>query len=228
MKKNIYYKEHLNDDFDIKQFSGYETQKKYKYKMNFFQKIISNFLYYFIAIPFAFISSKLIHGLKIYGKKNLKGLKSGFFMYSNHTTSLDPFYPPLIIWPKKSYVVANPSISNFKGIKGLIRSIGGISLPTSIKGMKDFLALQKQIMKKGDAILIYPEAHIWQYYNSIRPFKENSFKYPAKLNVPIVVLTTIFRHPKKEGKRPKISIYVSKPFYPDLNLEINDLELTFN
>ncbi|MCR5706594.1 MAG: hypothetical protein K6G48_07350, partial [Acholeplasmatales bacterium] len=39
---------------------------------------------------------------------------------------------------------------------------------------------------------------------------------------PIVVLTTVFRHPKKEGKRPGVSVYISKPIYPNELLDMKE------
>lgn len=218
-KKIIYYTDPINDDFALSENSGYTTPEKYKYKMGRFNYFITSLIYHLLIIPIAYAASKFTHGLKIYGRKNLKGLKEGFYIYANHTTSLDPFYPALAIWPKRSYCIGNPVISRFIGVKGIIKSVGGIPVPTSISSMKNFMTYQKTILKRKGGILIYPEAHIWLYYNSVRPFVENSFKYPVKNNAPIICVTTVFRKPKKEGKKPKISVYVSKPIYPDKLLD---------
>lgn len=219
-KKIIYYSDPLNDDFAIKKQVGYTTPINFKYKKIFLFRLWANIVYYLIAVPIAFIISKWFHHLKVYGKKNVKGLK-GYYMYSNHTTTIDPFYAALISYPRKCYTVANPVISRYIGMKNIIRTVGGIPLPTSISQMKEFLEFQETTIKKRkDNILIFPEAHIWEYYNGIRPFKSASFKYPARINCPIVILTTVFRKPKKEGKKPGVSVYVSKPIYPDELLEM--------
>lgn len=218
-KKIIYYSDPLNDDFAQKENSGYTTPEKYKYKTSKINYFFTSIVYHLLVIPIAFFISKFSVGLKIYGRKNLKGLKSGFYVYANHTTTIDPFYPALAIWPRRSYCVGNPVISRFVGVKGIIKMVGGIPVPTTLNSMKKFMNLQKSILKRKDAILIYPEAHIWMYYNSVRLFKDNSFKYPVKYDTPVVCVTTVFRTPKKEGKAPKISIYVSKPIYPDSSLD---------
>lgn len=214
-KRIIYYSDPLNDDFAIKSQQGYTTPTNFKYKKNLLFRIWADFVYYLIGVPVVFIISKMVHHLKIYGKKNIKGLK-GYYMFSNHTTSIDPFYAVLASYPRKCYTIANPVISRYIGVKSIIRTVGGIPLPTSLSQMKEFMEFQEKIIKKKkDNILIYPEAHIWEYYNGIRPFSAASFKYPAKIDCPIVVLTTVFRRPKKEGKKPYVSVYISKPIYPD-------------
>ncbi len=217
-KKIIYYSDPLNDDFASKVQVGYTTPTNFKYKKNLFFRIIADAIYYIIGLPIAFLIAKCVYHLKIYGKKNLKGVR-GCFMYANHTTTIDPFYACLASYPRKAYTVANPVISRYVGLKGIIRIAGGIPLPTSVSQMKEFIEFQeKTIKKKRDNILIYPEAHVWEYYNQIRPFSAASFKYPAKLDCPIVVLTTVFRKPKKEGRKPHISVYISKPIYPNKDL----------
>lgn len=225
-KKVIYYSDPLNDDFAISENSGYTTPENYKYKMSKLNYFFTSITYHLLIIPIAYIVSKVTHGIKIYGRKNIKGLKGGFYVYANHTTSIDPFYPALAIWPKRSYCVGNPVISRFVGLRGIIKSVGGVPVPTSLNSMKSFINFQESVLKRNDAILIYPEAHIWLYYNSVRYFRENSFKYPIKFNKPIVCVTTVFKAPKKEGKHPKIKIYVSKPIYP--NESLDSKERVFN
>jgi len=79
--------------------------------------------------------------------------------------------------------------------------------------------MEKRILE-GHPVVIYPEAHIWPYYTSIRPFKSTSFRYPARFQEPSFCFTTTYQ---KNGnkKKPKIVIYVDGPFYPnsDLNLK---------
>lgn len=218
-KKVIYYSDPLNDDFAVKVQTGYTTPAKFKYIKKRPFGFVSAIVYHLLALPIAFFAAKLVHGVKIYGKKNLKKIKSGYFIYSNHTTSLDPFYAAIASHPRRSYFIANPVISRYLGMKNIIRMVGGLPLPSTISQTKDFIKFQRQIIKKRGAIVIYPEAHIWEYYNGIRPFTDASFKYPVKLDAPIVVFTTIFRRPKKEGKKPKVSVYISEPIYPDKNID---------
>ena len=70
---------------------------------------------------------------------------------------------------------------------------------------------------------IYPEAHIWPYYNRIRPFGADSFRYPVRYGCPVYCTTTTFQQ-KKLGKTPRVTVYVDGPFYPDKNLHPREQE----
>ena len=65
-------------------------------------------------------------------------------------------------------------------------------------------------------ISVYPEAHIWPYYSKIRNFVSTSFKYPVKFNKPVFSFTTTYK--ERKGRRPKITVYIDGPFYPNKNL----------
>ena len=73
-------------------------------------------------------------------------------------------------------------------------------------------------------IVVFPEAHIWPYYTKIRPFKSTAFKYPIKYNVPAFCFTTTYQK-RKFSKKPKITVYVDGPFYPDSNLRGKEQEI---
>jgi 1-acyl-sn-glycerol-3-phosphate acyltransferase len=79
-------------------------------------------------------------------------------------------------------------------------------------------------MKKKQVIIIFPEAHIWPYYTGLRNFSSSSFFYPVKMNKPVIALAGTWRAPKKAGKKPKITLHISAPFYPDANLERKEAE----
>ena len=79
------------------------------------------------------------------------------------------------------------------------------------------------LMLQRSCVTIYPEAHIWPYYTGIRPFESKSFHFPVKHNVPIYVSTSTFQV-RKEGKPPKVTVYIDGPFYPDSTLSPRDAE----
>ena len=92
--------------------------------------------------------------------------------------------------------------------------------------MDNFTDALNYHINKGHRVLIYPEAHIWPYYNDIRHFKSVSFKYPVDDNAPIFTATTTFK--KRKGcRKPKPIIYIDGPFFPDETLpyreRVNDL-----
>ena len=110
----------------------------------------------------------------------------------------------------------------------MVRHMYAIPVPNSDYEMaNNFMNAISYHIKKKHRVLIYPEAHIWPYYNGIRHFKPASFRYPVMDNAPIIVMTTTFK--KRRGcRKPKPIIYIDGPFYPDDSLstqrdQINDL-----
>ena len=119
---------------------------------------------------------------------------------------------------KRTYIVANQDATSIKGIRHLVKMLGCLPVPSNIEESKKFKAAVEKLIKKKKAISIYPEAHIWPYYTHIRPFKDDSFVYPAELLAPIIVTCTTYRKRKVFKKKPPlITIHVSKPFYPKPN-----------
>ena len=96
-----------------------------------------------------------------------------------------------------------------------------ISNRVDLQMMDHFTDALDYHINKRHRVLIYPEAHIWPYYNDIRHFKSVSFKYPVNQNVPIFTATTTFKQ-RKGNKKPKPIIYIDGPFYPDETLPVRD------
>ena len=76
-------------------------------------------------------------------------------------------------------------------------------------------------INKGECVLIFPEAHIWPYYNNIRNFKAVSFRFPCDDSAPVFVATTTFKK-RKSNRKPKPIIYIDGPFFPDESLDYRD------
>ena len=74
-----------------------------------------------------------------------------------------------------------------------------------------------QRYKEKNAIITYPEAHVWPYYTKIRPFPKTAFKFAVENNAPVFCTTTTYQK-RKEGKKPKITIFVDGPFFVDEKL----------
>lgn len=86
-----------------------------------------------------------------------------------------------------------------------------------ISKTKEFYRAVKTRIEEKNAVIIYPEGHLWPYYTGIRPFENTSFRFPVELNVPSFCMTTTYTG--KQGKKPKITIYIDGPFYPDMTLD---------
>ena len=216
----VYYSDELNDEFEGSDINPIKIDSSYKYiHKNFFWNITSFILYRLLATPFAYIYMKIKYGIKIENKKILKDFKdTGYFIYANHTHNMgDAFNPTIVNFPKKVYVVVHPNNVSIPFWGNIIKFLGPLPTPDDLDSGKNFINAISYYIKRKNVIVIYPEAHVWNYYTKIRPFKAHTFKYPIKENVPTFAVTTTYRKWKKN--RPRIVIYIDGPFYADNSLD---------
>lgn len=222
-RKTFVYSDELNDDFA--RSNGKIKKKKidaeYKYvTKNPVWKAGAFVVYRLIATPVAFIMMKTLRGVKIKNRaaiKQLKRSKTGFFLYGNHTQDWgDAFAPTLACFPKKVHIVVNADAVSIPVIGHVAHMAGGMPLPSDMGGMKNFLSSIKTLSEKSDVITVYPEAHIWPFYNGIREFSDASFAYPMRLNKPVVAFTVTYRRRKVfKNAKPLATVTLSQPFYPE-------------
>ena len=145
-------------------------------------------------------------------------------MYSNHVLSFDPVVLPVMSQPgKATVIIAGHELFSINGfVTWLVRHFYAIPVPNmDIEMTENFKKCLSYHVKKGHRVLIYPEAHIWPYYNGIRNFRTASFRYPVDDEAPIVVATTTFKK-RKGNRKPKPIIYLDGPFYPNTELSYHD------
>lgn len=222
-KRVIYYNDELNDEFSGSKVKPKFIGPNYKYiNKNPIYKFFSFVAYRLIATPIAFIH-KWGNGIKYENKQVLKKFKNrGYFVYANHTNkSSDVFSPHLISFPTKTYTVVASENMNVPVIGNATKMLGAIPLPSTFDGMRNFVnAVEKRVVQ-GHPVVIYPEAHIWPYYTSIRPFKSTSFRYPVRFQDASFCYTTTYQQNGKK-KKPKIVIYIDGPFYPNKALGLRE------
>ena len=173
-------------------------------------------------MPIKLIYGKLKFKIKYIGKQNFKKYKNtGYFIYANHTLNFgDTFIPSIPVYPKRNFFIVNPENISIKGLGNSTSFLGAIPIPNKKDGMKDFLEAIKYHVEKKHSITIYPEAHIWPYYTKIRPFKDVSFAYPIKLNVPAFCITNTYQ---KYGKNSfRVVSYIDGPFFADKDLNYKE------
>lgn len=224
-KRIIYYEDELNDEFSGTFIKPIEINEKFKYiHKNPFWNICSFILQNVLSVPVKLLYSKIKFRLKYVGKENIKKYKKeGYFIYVNHTQNFaDTFIPSNPIYPKRNFFLVNPENVSMKGLKNFVQMLGAIPIPNNIKAMKNFQGAIEQKINKGYAITIYPEAHIWPYYTKIRPFKDVSFSYPAKLLKPVFCMTNTYQLYGKKKNKIQIVTYIDGPFLPDESLLIKE------
>ena len=224
MSKTVYYTDELNDEFSGIPAKHFYIPKDYVYvHKNLFYRFVTFLVYRLIMTPLAFLHNKFSLHQKFANRKVLRECrKEGYFIYGNHTQQLGGGYTPnLLCYPKKVYIVVSPDNLAVKGLKTILEMSGALPLPSTIESMGDLLeAVEKRIVQHH-VICIYPEAHIWPYCTTIRPFKSVAFKYPARLGAPVYAFTDTYKK-RKFGKAPRIVTFVDGPFYPDASLSLND------
>lgn len=227
-KKTIYYSDEVNDEFAGVKRKGYEVPKNYKYvHKGLLWRTAAFFVYRIIMTPIAYLYCKIKLRLKIVDRTDKKWRKNkGCFLYSNHTLIIgDAFIPSLLMFPKRTYVIVSSENLSTKGTRSFLSMSGALPIPKSVAAFRNFNeAIEKRILQKN-CVAIYPEAHIWPYYTGIRHFESKSFRYPVKFDAPIYVSTSTFSK-RKEGKTPKVTVYLDGPFYPDNKISPHEAEKT--
>lgn len=226
-KKVIYYSDPLNDDFANNITKSYQIKENFKYvKKNPLFRLGSFFLYHFVALPIFFFILKIKHHVKVVNKSALKKLKhTGYFVYTNHTQDfIDAFMNQTLLFPtKKGHIVASNDVYSLKGLRTIVNMLGCLPTPNSMPQAKRFYDAIEYYIKKHDKIVILPEAHVWPYYNSIRPFSDAGFMFPSALLKPIIATTVVYRQRKHSpNKRPYITLVVSNPIYPKPSAPIKE------
>lgn len=170
---------------------------------------------------------RLTHGLKIYGKENLKKhkdeLKDGAITISNHVFMWDYLAVQKAIRPHISYFPAwKPNFES--GWQPFMRALGGMPIPEGdIRSMVAFKRGMDEVVRSGKWLHVYPEGSLWYFYPDIRPLKPAVFTYAVKYDKPLIPITMSFRPRKKGilwifGQGPCVDLHISEPIYADKTL----------
>ena len=217
MRKTVYYKDLLHDDFSSTngKINAEKITDDFPYERSKTWLFFSGLLYYVIVLPIVFLIMKLRYGLRVRNRKAVSRLKSGAFLFGNHTNGFpDAVIPSILSAPKRAFVVTGPEAVSIKGIRALVQMLGGIPLPAGFAGWKKFMQSIEEKTGKN-TVMIYPEAHIWPYFTGIRPFPETAFKYPYKMNRKVVASVVTYRQRKVfKNAHPYITVTLSDPFDP--------------
>lgn len=173
--------------------------------------------FYYLVVPILMVYNKIHLKVKIKNKKNLKQIKGGAVLVSNHVHTLDSVMLGIAAFPKK--VVFTGMKENFEKpvIGQLVRALGSVPTPETILENRIFFnELSKQV-RKGKYIHFFPEGELIKEDEKLRNFKKGAFKLAVDSSVPIIPIRINFQD--KEGrKKKKIILNVGKPMFPDYSL----------
>ena len=200
---------------------------KYKYQKNWFFRTFQFIFYHFIARPIFFLYGKIGLGIKVYGKKKLKNVKGGAITISNHVHYVDFMIATTFVKRfRRTHIVSRKENFDVPYVGKLMSAFGVMPLPETPKAHMNFYRQITCYLKKNRFVHVFPEGSMWPYYNRLRPFKSGAFHFASRNNVPVIPYILLFR--KTKGlrrlvkKRPKISVYICDPIYPDLSLNIRE------
>ncbi|MCD7782980.1 MAG: 1-acyl-sn-glycerol-3-phosphate acyltransferase [Firmicutes bacterium] len=177
-----------------------------------------------LAWVFGIVYSKLVLRVKVKNRKVLKKYrKEGYFLYCNHTQAMgDAFIPTCVLGFKRFHTVAGAANLGIPVIGRLLPMIAAIITPDSIHDSVKFCEAVKTRIDEGRCVIIYPEAHVWEWYTKIRPFPATAFYFPVKYNAPSFSMTLVYSKKKRarESSKPRITVYIDGPFFPDEGLSV--------
>ena len=219
MSKEIRYYSEYTDDLVTAKNQDYKLKDDYKWVRTDPLSGILSFLIYALALIFSTVYCRLFLHVRFKNTRILRQTrKCGVFLYCNHTQPIgDVFDPALACFPNRIYTVVSPSNYGIPVIGKLLPYLGALPISDSLGGMRELNKAIEYRLKQKRCIVIYPEAHVWEYYTRMRPFPDTSFRSPIKFNEPVYTLTATYQK-RKWGRKPKIVMYADGPFYPDSSL----------
>lgn len=220
-KRVIYYRDAANEDYAGTDIDTKSVGADFPFApIGAIWKFFAFIAYYVIAAPLVFFYCYLICGFRVKNRKAIRKIrKTGFFLYANHSHFTDAFLAPIAAFPKRAYVIVGPDTVSIKGLRNFVQMVGAIPIPDVFSGMPSFLNAIRLRTEENCCISVFPEAHMWNYCTFLRPLKSGSFRYPIHLGVPSVAVAVTYQQRKLPFlKKPRRTVFISDPFYPDGSL----------
>lgn len=161
----------------------------------------------------------LLFGLRIEGWRNRVKLgKRGAVAVCNHVHTLDCTMIAQVLWPKRQYYVALQSNLEMKGVRHLVRLLGGIPIPEDRRLRQRFPQVLQEALGLGAVIPIYPEGELRHYCRELRPFRNTAFSTAWRAGVPILPMCVTYREPRglwRLKSRPCLTLHILPAVEPD-------------
>lgn len=201
----------------------FDSDKNYKFVSdNDLYNLVSDMVYYFVAVPVIYLISKVMFGLKIEGRENLEKVQGPAITVSNHIHYLDCAMIGLAMFPKRIYYTASDGSFKMPVIRHLVKLLNALPISENINSKKRLLLAIDELLKNGEKVHFYPEASMWPYHEKIRKFKNGAFEVAVRNNVPIIPIVFEFRKVtglrKFVKEKPFITLKILEPEYPNEEL----------
>ena len=171
---------------------------------------------------------------EVKGLENLNGLDSGVIFTCNHISitdnyaiykSLQPFLKKKMLWKviKEGNYTNSPKPFSF-----FFQNCNTLPLSSNNQTMRKFIVAVKELLKRKENILIYPEQAMWWNYKKPRPFKPGAFNFAVSSNAPVVPMFITMTDSDILGPDgfyvQEYTIHILKPIYPQENLSIKSIK----
>ena len=172
-----------------------------------------------LGFLYASCYTKLVLGMRFANREVLRQAGAGgCFIYANHTQPIgDACMPLLAARPKRAYVVVSPANFKVAGIGPFLPWLGALPTSGTVAGTRQLLEAVKARLAQGHAVTVYPEGHLWPWNTGIRPLAASAFSLPASLGYPVFAMTNTY-HARKHGGKPRCTVWLDGPFWPDASL----------
>ena len=212
-EREVRYYSDFTDDFDRSADQDRTLPDDYEWiRTGFFARIASA-LSYGLALFISWFYLRFSLHVRVRGRKNLKGVKGGIFVFGNHTQPVgDVLIPAHTVFPRRIYTVVGTANFGIPVIGRILPYLGALPVTDSVDGLRKLNRAIETRLSQGHPIVIYPEAHVWKYYTGIRPFPDTSFRYPVRLDKPSFSMTVTYRK-SKIWRKPLTEVFLDGPFY---------------
>ncbi|WP_127848505.1 1-acyl-sn-glycerol-3-phosphate acyltransferase [Lacticaseibacillus hulanensis] len=170
---------------------------------------------YYLAKLLGGLYCRLLLHVHVRGADKLRRISGGVFLYGNHTQPVgDVFVPMLMAGKRHASTVGAPANLGVPVLGRYLKLGGALILPSNLHQLAAFNKELGVRVQNGDAVTIYPEAHVWPYATMIRPFAKGSIHYPVANNAPVFAMTTTYQR-RLASSKPRITVDLDGPFWPD-------------
>ncbi len=174
-------------------------------------------------------TKKRLGAIELVGVENARSIIGGAIITSNHFNYMDNIPPRILAMEcgrrKKFHIVVQQTNIFMKGYFGfLMRHCNTLPVSDSPSYMaKNMKPALRELLGRGDFVLIYPEQEMWYNYKKPRELREGAYYYACEFDVPVIPCFTEMR--ECEGfdalgfRNVRYILHVMPPIYPDKTLD---------
>ena len=205
----------------VRDFKDFRNNHRVKYWLRSLGAVLIQQLFGLIMGP----------SIKIDGLKKLDRIKNGAIVTSNHFNYLDSMCARKVIkkqFRRTPYIVIQDTNIAIPGLVGyLMNNLKTLPLrkgPNYIA--KEFIPELKQLVNRGEFVLIYPEEEMWLNYRKPRPGKRGTYMFAATIGAPIVPVFVEMIDTGKDDNgqfnKLKFVVHVLDPIYPSKDKSVRE------